>query len=543
MRTARLLLAALLLAATPVAAQTEASRRDTVYTMSEITVTALRTEASPALVAQRVTVLDREAISSSGSRSLADLLSKRTGLFVRRYGDGLATISARGASPSQSLILIDGLRLTDPQLGQFDVSLLPTYLLQSVEVLHGPSSALYGSDGMAATVNLRRLRPQADHLALGSDFGAYGERRAFASTSFRGARIGGVVAGEVGVSEGDFPYLNDALFPAREMRRQNADREKRSVFASLEATEGRHTLQGAFVLAAAEQGLPGLSTTPSQGERQWDRHLRFWLSDAVPVSRGLLRLRGFVHRGSIRYVNPLLDIDDESRTLAGSLEGEASMNVGSSGTLSGGAVAGFASAEHPSLSGGVREFHAATFLSATAVVGPIRVYPALRGDTYFEASGDSRASLNPRLGLNLQPFGGFPLFVKANVGRAYRHPTFNDRFWQPGGNPELRAERSWSYEAGVFVDAGPQVELTYYESRITDQITWQPRLNGIWTPDNIARSHIRGIEASGKGRHRFGDGGTVEGGLFYTWTHATDRSEAGSSVYGKQLRYVPRMQM
>jgi iron complex outermembrane receptor protein len=211
--------------------------------------------------------------------------------------------------------------------------------------------------------------------------------------------------------------------------------------------------------------------------------------------------------------------------------------------MAAGAVAGYASADHPSLSKGAREFHLATYFSGTGVFGPVRVYPALRGDAYVGAGGEKRASVNPRLGLNIKPSEAHPLFLKVNGGRAYGAPTFNDRYWQPGGNPDLRAERSWSYEAGIFLEARPQVELTFFESRTADQIVWQPQRNGIWIPDNLARTRVRGIEGSARSSYLLAPGKSLNAGLIYAWTNAVDRSDSTEPSFGRQLRYVPRHQI
>ncbi|WP_243664067.1 TonB-dependent receptor, partial [Rhodothermus marinus] len=61
------------------------------------------------------------------------MLEARTGLFVKRYGSGgLATLSLRGSGATQTLLLIDGHRVADPQSGLIDLTLLPTVLLSAV---------------------------------------------------------------------------------------------------------------------------------------------------------------------------------------------------------------------------------------------------------------------------------------------------------------------------------------------------------------------------------------------------------------------------
>ena len=61
--------------------------------------------------------------------------------------------------------------------------------------------------------------------------------------------------------------------------------------------------------------------------------------------------------------------------------------------------------------------------------------------------------------------------AKAKISRNYRIPTLNDRFWNPGGNPDLQAESGWSQEATLEykreLDKNPfSFSLTGYSRRI-----------------------------------------------------------------------------
>ena len=147
MRTAALLLLLSASAAAQVVPDT---------TLGEVTVTAAREPVATLAAPVRVSVIDRRDLDATAAASLADALQARAPVHVRRYGpSGLASVTIRGGSSSQALVLLDGQRLTDPALGQVDLSLLPAALLESVEVLSGPASGLYGSDAVAGVIGLR----------------------------------------------------------------------------------------------------------------------------------------------------------------------------------------------------------------------------------------------------------------------------------------------------------------------------------------------------------------------------------------------------
>ncbi len=523
--------------------------------LGEITVTASRLRIDVAAAPQRITILDRATIERTGARHIGELLAARAGLFIRQYGEGLSTVSLRGGSPSQTLVLLDGMRLADPQLGQLDLSLFPTYVLSAVEVMHGPGSALYGSDGIGGLVNLRPRRALDNEVRISSEVGAFGERRLGAGASYRGGAGGTLVAVEYAEAEGDFLYMNESLFPAREVRRRNADRRTRSLYGASFLNTGAHHVEGAVLFADAVRGLPGLATVNPSGERQWDEHLRVWMSDDVALRSGRLSVRGFVHRSLLRYKNPNLEIDDTGRTWSGAVEAERVVPVSSDWIINGGLSAGFAQADHPMLSEAASEMHGAAFTEAVGQIGTVALYPALRADAYGIGTEDRRLAMSPRLGANVPVFDR-RVHLKTGLGRAFRSPTFNERYWQPGGNPDLDPERAWSYEAGIHLHSEaptsghaatatprrtPAIagELTLLHARTLDQIVWSPKARGVWIPENVGETVTRGIEASGSVVAMAGSM-VIEGGATYSFTHSVDRSDAATRTFGRQLRYVPR---
>ncbi|HET6566475.1 MAG TPA: TonB-dependent receptor plug domain-containing protein, partial [Rhodothermales bacterium] len=220
---------------------------DTTVALPDVTVTATRLPTSTARAPVRVTVLDGEAIQATAASSAADLLEARSSLFVKRYGaSGLASLSLRGSSPAQTLVLLDGHRIADPQLGELDLSLLPTILMQSIEVVRGASSALYGTDGMGGVVNVRTVAPaDAPQVRVLGGLGAYGARNGSVLFSQREGRFSGLALVDYDGTEGNFPYLNHGFLPPREVRRTGADRTRRSLLSSLGYTGPRNEVQAA----------------------------------------------------------------------------------------------------------------------------------------------------------------------------------------------------------------------------------------------------------------------------------------------------------
>ena len=512
-----------------------------------LTVTATRVPAAPSDGPARLTVLDSTALAQTGAASVSDLLEERAGLYVRQYGPGgLATVSLRGTGASQTAFLLDGHRIGDPQLGQLDLRLLPTVLLSSVEVMHGPASPLHGSDGIGGAVHLRSRRPTASLQAHTSvQGGAFGSRSTNVFVGSKGDQSSVVAAAEYRYTDGDFPYTDDALFPPRTVRRQNADRKHLSLYSAVRTRWANHNLRVAGWATTVERGLPGPSITASNDERQWDTQLRLWADDTIQQPWGTLTLGGFVQHSRLRYADPDQNLDETGRTWRSSLEAEARVPLTDQWLVTGGLTAARATARHPSLAQNAHEQQGAAFVSGRGTLGRLRVFPAVRLDVYHMPGADPQGSVNPRLGVNWQPLSGVEaLRLKAHAGRAFRTPTLNDRYWQPGGTPNLRPERGWSVDAGALWH-GPlgRIEASVFTNWRRDQIVWRPSGNGYWRPANIQRVRARGWELSAEQQWPLPGAVQLQAGLTYTYTDARNRSAPGTDTYNAPLRYVPRDQM
>lgn len=128
-----------------------------------IVVTALRTPVAASQVSATVTVLDEPAIVALQPLALTDALLRTPGISLSRNG-GYGTTTAlriRGADAGQSVMVIDGMRLSDPSstAGGYAFSNLLLDDIDRIEILRGPQSILWGSDAIGGVVNVRTRRP------------------------------------------------------------------------------------------------------------------------------------------------------------------------------------------------------------------------------------------------------------------------------------------------------------------------------------------------------------------------------------------------
>ncbi|OUJ74772.1 TonB-dependent receptor plug domain-containing protein [Hymenobacter crusticola] len=140
------------------AAQQDSTLRLQPRQLSEVVVTATRTERSITEVPIPVLVVSQPQIKAMGALRLGDVLREQTGLTtVNDHGQG---IQLQGLNPEYTLILVDGEPLIGRTAGTLELSRVAVGNIQRVEVVKGPASALWGSEALAGVVNIITQKPQ-----------------------------------------------------------------------------------------------------------------------------------------------------------------------------------------------------------------------------------------------------------------------------------------------------------------------------------------------------------------------------------------------
>ncbi len=151
------------------------------YKLSEVVVSATKTNANTLQLASSISVIDAKQLSNSNSNNVFDVLRNETGIsFTRQGGNGtLSNIYIRGSNSSHTLVLIDGVEvnLTNDPSGVYDFSALPVDNIERIEVLRGPQSTLYGSDALAGVINIITKKgngsPKFSLLTEGGTYNTY----------------------------------------------------------------------------------------------------------------------------------------------------------------------------------------------------------------------------------------------------------------------------------------------------------------------------------------------------------------------------------
>src|SRR5690606_28718968 len=121
-----------------------------------------------------------------------------------------------------------------------------------------------------------------------------------------------------------------------------------------------------------------------------------------------------------------------------------------------------------------------------------------------------------------------------STSKNYRTPSFNDLFWEPGGNKNLNPETSYQNEIHInYKSSHSKVQINAYHNKITDMIRWVPTSSGYWMAENTDKVNISGVEAAfaiGKKHKQWNWNFDIQ----YAFTQAINKDTK------LQLMYVPK---
>jgi outer membrane cobalamin receptor len=184
---------------------------DSVVAVSDIVVTATRTEQRLLDLPVRVTVLDRADIDLSASRTVDEYLRRVVGFNLSRQASsvvshpGAQALNMRGlgaSSASRTLVLVNGLPLNDPFGGWIHWSSIPLENVQRIEVVKGGSSGIWGNRALGGVINIITQKPTRTGMRVSAQGGSYATFRGFGAGAYKSDRVGVLAGGEIFDTDG-----------------------------------------------------------------------------------------------------------------------------------------------------------------------------------------------------------------------------------------------------------------------------------------------------------------------------------------------------
>ncbi len=184
------------------------------FDLEEIEVSASRAPSVYSEIARVLTVITAKEIEQGPATSLQDLLEQVISIDVRQRGAGgiQADISIRGGTFDQTLILLNGINITDPQTGHHNLN-IPVSLsqIERIEVLKGPAARIYGPNAFSGAINIVTKQNSGNELSALISAGSYRYLNSNISAGFVTGKMNHLVAGNYKSSNG---YINNTDFGA-----------------------------------------------------------------------------------------------------------------------------------------------------------------------------------------------------------------------------------------------------------------------------------------------------------------------------------------
>ncbi|HEX2876010.1 MAG TPA: TonB-dependent receptor [Polyangiaceae bacterium] len=480
----------------------------------------------PYVASSRVT---RERLAAPGVR-VPDVLRGEAGVQIAESG-GLgapATASIRGATAAQTPVYLGGVRLNDQVGGVVDLSTIPLWLVERVELYRGNAPFEADELGIGGAVFFEPRRPKQREAAAGVTFGSFGTRAGFGYFSV-GDDDAGVLVGLSGErADNDYEFTDNrgTLFQTSDdarRARSNADTRLRDAWVLGRARPSdRVRLDFTLNNVAREQGVPKLALVPSRSARaELSRTLaavtaRLGLG---PAGRNLLTLRTSLLDGATQLHDPereLGTLTAETELHGRRVEQRAALDLplgarlrfalstdGSAETLARRDGSATTAAKATTL-GSVARLEWKFWREAT-LVGVLgaqcrSTQPGDRGCAHFEPTG--------RIGAGYRG-DGYTLF--ANVSRYQRMPTLGELYGAAvlvRGNTALRPELGLSADVGArgLLRVGSwslHGEATGFVRSADDLVSYARAAQGYVVPVNVGHARVAGLEL-GVGARAFG---------------------------------------
>ncbi|MDO9454327.1 MAG: TonB-dependent receptor [Stagnimonas sp.] len=487
--------------------EAEVERRERAVRLEQVVVTGTRTAHTLSDSPVEVQLITAAQIKDSGARDVAELLEREGGVTVTRVAGRGTSIEIQGLSSDQVLILIDGRRVVGRINGAIDLTRLKAANIERVEIVKGPSSALYGSDALGGVVNvITKSGGSGSTVTARADSGRNME--AFGGVAYERARSGGNVT--LGGTLTD-SYDLDKSTPSTDGITGNTR------FAALSHTQ--RFSPGASVRGTLDYSLDDTSRVDA-GSAVFDivkriEELRLGLAPEFTLGADTsLVLDGYYTRYYDQFLQDQRGADANDRvekTVDQLYVTGAQLNhrLGRH-ALSVGLEAQFETLTADRLATDGERDRQSVFLQDELRLladDALTLVPGVRYDRDSQF-GDA---LSPKLALryNFSP----ELFVRVGAGQGYRAPDFKQlllRFDNPAvgyrveGNPDLKPERSTGFNVGAtwYANAGLSLSGTVFHNRVKNLIDIVQLTPGRPTPGdpvifgyvNIARARLTGSD-------------------------------------------------
>ncbi|MDO7137647.1 TonB-dependent receptor plug domain-containing protein [Algibacter lectus] len=466
-----------------------------------------------------------DSVLSNNATPLTNLLAFNSNIYFKENGAGMVSSpSFRGTTASQTAVIWNGININSQLNGQTDFNTVNTSNYSSIDIRSGGGSVQYGSGSIGGSIHLNNDLKFSNHAEtrIKTGYGSFNSKNLGINSSFGSEAWTANIGVDYVDSDNDYKYLGtDSVNENGEFHNLNMNVNLGVFISDKDILKLYH--QSYF----GERNFSGTLVGPSRSKYE-DENFRSMLEWSRIIGKFSSRLKvAHLHEMFKYFENK--DKDNYSLGKVNTLLINHSFNVSFNEKLQFKTILEYSNSKGngDSFKEPVRNVFSTTALLNHKPNNSISYGVNLRQD--FTTGGE-------------RPFvfsvdAGFDLFehyqIQINGSKNYRIPTFNDLYWQPGGNLDLVPESSYQIDLGQnFNYPNFNVKLNGYYINTEDMIQWQPNSTGLWSPINIGEVASYGAEVEVKSHYNINEHQfNVSGHYSYTVSEDLETN--------KQLIYVP----
>lgn len=472
----------------------------------------------------KITVLTDSVLTKS-PWSLTDVLRFNSHIYFKENGYGMVSSpSFRGTNAAQTAVVWNGININSQLNGQVDFNTINTSNYNSVEIRSGGGSVQYGSGAIGGSVHLSNALSFMEHTVqtLRMGYGSFDTKRVGYGLS-TGADHWSLNLGLFYVdSENDYKYLGT--------NKRNTNGEYDHLSFNLNAgylLNDQHVLKLYHQNFFGDRNFSGTLVAPSKSKYE-DINSRSMVEWGYFNEHYTSKLK-LVHLfEEFKY----FENKEAAKFSSGQVQsfmGHHDLNVKLTETMDVRTLIEFAK-----FSGKGDDF-ATPERDAFSLTALWRHQLSRRFNYGMNVRKDFTSDFDSPLVFSVDGKYRFgeSYALTLNGSKNFRVPTFNDLYWNPGGNLELLPESSYQVDLGQeFSVKSMGLKLNGYYIHSEDMIQWVPDSSGLFRPQNIHKVESYGAEVEFLIKHTIGSHQLqVHAGYSYTVSQNANTS--------KQLIYVP----
>ncbi len=452
--------------------------------LDRVVVTATRMPEDIVATMRDISVLDGASLREAGVVDLPDALRLLPGVEMSTTGPGATpSIFLRGANSNQTLLLVDGQRVSSSFSGLSALQHISVDQIERIEVLRGPAASLYGADAVGGVIQIFTRRDRG--VGVRAAAGEWRSHQLSVNAGLGDAGNGLTVTAAQSASRGYNAIVNTADYS------YNPDRDGYR-FNTVQ-------LGGNWSpTAALKFGLSALETRGNaqyDGDASHDDRIRSVLNNVAATAEfspstqwsSLLRLGVATDKSRFDSAYP-----GDYRTRNEQFGWQNNFRVGAGFNLLG------ALEWRREAVRGSDLLPVTTRRTTSVLLGGDWSADALRANATVRVDDSSqygtRSTVSGSVGYRLTPQWRAVL----SAGNSFKAPTFNDLYYPGYANPHLKPERGQNVELALrWSAAGSSASLTAYQNNVRDLIQFECDANYNCAPQNVAKARLRGVTIAG----------------------------------------------